>query len=91
MLNADDISQVKSEKDEWIKKAGCQQDAEIFHTTPSGIKIKNLYTPEDVSNLDYLKDLGFPGSYPYTRGVYPTMYLGRPWTLRLFSGFATPE
>ena len=48
-----------------------------------------LYTPRDTASLDYLRDLGFPGEYPFTRGVYETMYLGRPWTMRQFSGFGS--
>jgi len=61
-----------------------------FETT-SGIIIKRLYTPEDVKNLDYLKDLGFPGQFPFTRSLHATMYRGRLWTMRQFSGFATAE
>ena len=60
-------------------------------TTVSGAPVKPLYTPEDVGDLDYLRDLGFPGDYPFTRGVYPTMYRGRPWTMRPFAGFGTPR
>ena len=58
---------------------------------PSNIPIKRLYTPEDVAYHDEVDDAGFPGEYPYLRGVYPTMYRGRPWTMRMFSGFGTPE
>jgi methylmalonyl-CoA mutase N-terminal domain/subunit len=58
-------------------------------TTVSGEEVEPLYTPADVEHLDYLEDLGFPGQYPYTRGVYPTMYRGRFWTMRQFSGFGT--
>jgi methylmalonyl-CoA mutase N-terminal domain/subunit len=57
----------------------------------SGIKIKPVYGPEDVKHLDYHKDLGEPGEYPFTRGIYPTMYRGRLWTFRQYSGFATAE
>jgi methylmalonyl-CoA mutase, N-terminal domain len=57
----------------------------------SGIEIKELYCPEDVSNLDYARDLGNPGEFPFTRGIHPTMYRGRLWTMRQFAGFATPE
>ncbi len=57
----------------------------------SGITLKRIYTPEDVTDLDYSRDLGMPGEYPYTRGVYPTMYRGRPWTMRMFSGFGTAD
>ncbi|MFY9385740.1 MAG: methylmalonyl-CoA mutase family protein [Dethiobacteria bacterium] len=55
--------------------------------TVSGKEIKDLYTPRDVEGLDYLRDLGFPGTYPFTRGVQANMYRGRLWTMRQFSGF----
>ncbi|MEN3047198.1 MAG: methylmalonyl-CoA mutase family protein [Candidatus Caldarchaeales archaeon] len=61
-----------------------------FETT-SGIEVKPLYTPLDVSWLDYETDLGFPGEYPYTRGVYTSMYRSKVWTMRMFAGFGTPE
>ncbi|SHH39201.1 acyl-CoA mutase large subunit family protein [Thermosipho atlanticus] len=57
----------------------------------SGYEIKRLYTPIDVSDLDYEKDLGFPGQFPFTRGVQPTMYRGRFWTMRQYAGFGTAE
>lgn len=60
-------------------------------TTGGGIPLKRIYTPEDVNNTDYAKDLGFPGEYPFTRGVQPTMYRGRFWTMRQYAGFATAE
>ena len=55
------------------------------------VKHKNLYTPLDLEGFDYERDLGFPGEYPYTRGVQPTMYRGRLWTMRMYAGFATAE
>lgn len=55
----------------------------------SGIPIKRLYTPEDAEALDYMRDMGFPGEYPFLRGVHATMYRGRLWTMRLFAGFGT--
>ncbi len=58
--------------------------------TVSGVPVDRLYTPEDVP-LDYERDLGFPGEYPFTRGVQPTMYRGRLWTMRQYAGFATAE
>lgn len=60
-------------------------------STSSDIEIKRLYTPLDVKELDYVEDLGFPGEYPFTRGVQPTMYRGRLWTMRQYAGFATAE
>lgn len=55
------------------------------------LKYNRLYTPLDIEGFDYEKDLGFPGEYPYTRGVQPTMYRGRFWTMRMYAGFATAE
>lgn len=57
----------------------------------SGVPLRRLYSPVDNAGNNYEKDLGLPGEYPYTRGVYPTMYRGRPWTMRMFSGFGTAE
>jgi methylmalonyl-CoA mutase N-terminal domain/subunit len=57
--------------------------------TSSGIEIADLYTPADVAGLDEVRDLGRPGEYPFTRGVQPTMYRGRFWTMRQYAGFAT--
>ncbi len=59
--------------------------------TVSNEEIKRLYTPDDIQDLDYERDLGYPGLFPYTRGVYPTMYRGRLWTMRQFAGFGGPE
>ena len=80
----------------WEKKTLAQslsrakERAPTFETT-SNIGIKRLYTPEDASDIDYGRDLGFPGEYPFTRGVQPTMYRGRLWTMRQYAGFATAE
>jgi len=60
-------------------------------TTISGKKIKELYTPLDLDGFDHLRELGLPGEYPYTRGIHPTMYRDRLWTMRQFSGFGTAE
>ncbi|MBI3896003.1 MAG: methylmalonyl-CoA mutase family protein [Acidobacteria bacterium] len=60
-------------------------------TTLSGVPIKGLYTPQDLEDFRTERDLGKPGEFPYTRGVYATMYRGKFWTMRQFSGFATPE
>lgn len=59
--------------------------------TTSSEPIKRLYTPLDVADLDYVRDLGNPGEYPYTRGIHATLYRGKPWTMRLFSGFGSAE
>src|SRR5437016_2624161 len=59
--------------------------------TTSGVPIHRLYTPVENASLDYMRDLNLPGEYPYTRGVQPTMYRARPWTMRMFAGFGTAE
>jgi methylmalonyl-CoA mutase N-terminal domain/subunit len=60
-------------------------------TTISGRPVERLYTAEDVARLDYARDLGDPGAFPYTRGIHPTGYRGKLWTMRQFAGFGTPE
>lgn len=60
-------------------------------STVSDVEVNRLYTPIDTEELDYNEDLGYPGEYPYTRGVQPTMYRGRLWTMRQYAGFATAE
>jgi methylmalonyl-CoA mutase N-terminal domain/subunit len=62
----------------------------VFKTT-SGIEMKRLFSPLDTEDTDYCEDLGFPGEFPFTRGVQPTMFRGRLWTMRQYAGFATPE
>ena len=57
----------------------------------SGIKVKPVYTPEDLKDLDYAQEIGSPGEYPFTRGIHPLMYRKRPWTMRQYSGFGTAK
>jgi len=59
--------------------------------TLSGIPVEPIYTPEDIAGIDLEEDVGYPGSYPYTRGVQPSMYRGKLWTMRMFAGFGTAE
>lgn len=75
--------------DEKVSSSARQRDA--LFTSISGEEVDLLYTPEDIADLDYERDLGFPGEFPYTRGVRSNMYRGRLWTMRQFSGFGTPE
>ncbi|MEO0160105.1 MAG: methylmalonyl-CoA mutase family protein, partial [candidate division WOR-3 bacterium] len=72
----------------WLEKRKNFKDiSRPSYRTISGIEIKDIYTPKDIENLNYLEDLGFPGEYPYTRGVYYNMYRGKIWTMRMFAGF----
>src|SRR5918994_6096503 len=80
----------KGARDRWedAYSRGPERDAEF--STMSGVPIKPLYTPDDVEG-DYDGKLGYPGEYPYTRGVYSNMYRGRLWTIRQFAGFGDAE
>jgi methylmalonyl-CoA mutase N-terminal domain/subunit len=91
-----DVEEIKKKREEWdksclqpyLKKGGERE--EKFENL-SWIEIGRIYDPSDIEHLDFLKDVGYPGDYPFTRGVYPTMYRGRFWTMRQFSGFGTAE
>ncbi|MBI3968273.1 MAG: methylmalonyl-CoA mutase [Chloroflexi bacterium] len=76
-------------KQRWLAKATSRPVRPA--QTHSGLDVDLLYTPEDVAGLDYERDLGFPGEYPFTRGIQTTMYRGRLWTMRMYSGFGTAE
>jgi methylmalonyl-CoA mutase N-terminal domain/subunit len=78
-------------RNRYARAAADSRSPKKVFSTVSGRKIKELYTPVDLAGLDYLRDLNFPGAYPYTRGVHATMYRGRIWTMRQFSGFGTAE
>jgi methylmalonyl-CoA mutase N-terminal domain/subunit len=81
---------LKRRCEEWERKAeGYSGLRDISFDTISGLPLKLMYTPNDTAHIDYERDLGFPGEYPYTRGVHPNMYRGRLWTMRQFSGFGT--
>lgn len=79
----------KATKD--LREKGATAERDVKFTTVSGTPINRLYSPEDLNNVDIDKELGQPGSPPYTRGIYPTMYRERLWTMRQFSGFGTAE
>ena len=82
------MTSIKEAKEEWETQE-FRERQDLF-TTLSGIPVSRLYTPADV-DIDYVHDLGFPGEYPFIRGVYPTVYRGRLWTMRQYAGFATAE
>jgi methylmalonyl-CoA mutase N-terminal domain/subunit len=96
MFDHKTLKKLAAERDRWEETTLQQATArrperrEEFVTT-SSTPVGRLYTPLDVADMDYMRDLGFPGEYPYTRGVHPTMYRGRLWTMRMFAGFGTAE
>jgi methylmalonyl-CoA mutase N-terminal domain/subunit len=95
MLREDKLKEVEEEKRRWVEdlsKILCETPERLPRfTTVSDLEIKGLYTPEDIKDIDYLREVGFPGVYPFTRGVQPSMYRGRLWTMRMFSGLGGPE
>ncbi len=74
-----------------VKALDRSGERQTVFTTESGIPVKRLYAPQDLDDMDYNRDIHYPGEYPYTRGVYPNMYRGRLWTMRQYAGFGTAE
>lgn len=95
MYEKEKLDQIKENVERFDEKAKAslvknpERQAE-FHTT-SGEVIQRLYTPADIADIDYEEEIGYPGQYPYTRGVQNTMYRGKYWTMRMYAGFATAE
>lgn len=89
----DNLAKHKKEWEEKILNKVLDKGHERYEKflTGSNIEVDRMYTELDIQELDYLRDLGFPGDYPYTRGIYPTMYRGRLWTMRQYAGFGTAE
>ncbi len=96
MYKEEEMNQINEQRKTWEKNTlnktldRFPERKESF-VTGSGKEIERLYSPEDISEIDYNRDLNFPGQYPYTRGVQPTMYRGRFWTMRQYAGFGTAE
>ncbi|HEY5132499.1 MAG TPA: methylmalonyl-CoA mutase family protein, partial [Candidatus Krumholzibacteriaceae bacterium] len=88
-MKKDARSEFEKGKRRWELSFESEPVQDIDFTTVSAEAVNPLYGPDDTADLDYSLDLGFPGEYPFTRGVYPTMYRGRYWTMRQFSGFGT--
>ena len=84
-------NEFQKKKEEYFEKVKEMKTTGMKFTSVSGEEVKPLYTPDDVKDLDYMRDLNFPGEYPYTRGIHANQYRGRLWTMRQFAGFGTPE
>jgi len=84
------LDEIKKEKGRWEKAMLAKNPVSPARTT-SGINLDMVYTPSELEDFDYLRDLGFPGEFPFTRGVYPTMYRGNLWSMRQYAGFADAE
>jgi methylmalonyl-CoA mutase, N-terminal domain len=95
-FNASNLAKLKRQESKWKSQilkpwTGTSPERKKEFRNPSNIPIQRLYTPGDVAYHNEAEQSGLPGEYPYLRGVYPTMYRGRLWTMRMFSGFGTPE
>jgi methylmalonyl-CoA mutase, N-terminal domain len=92
MFEPNSLESIKRAKAEWNDHAGkVEKRPNVKFTTVSGEPIETLYTPDNIQNINFLSDIGFPGEFPYTRGVHRNMYRGKLWTMRQFAGFGTPE
>ncbi|CAI49251.1 methylmalonyl-CoA mutase subunit A [Natronomonas pharaonis DSM 2160] len=89
MFDEEDLETIREERKRWASETHDDSERRERFATVSNREVDRLYTPADVADLDYAADLGYPGEPPYTRGVYPTMYRGRTWTMRQFAGFGT--
>ena len=91
LFDKETLEQLKEERRQWeettVRKSQQRLPEQDNLITTSGVPINRVYTPQDNESLDY----SLPGEYPYTRGVQPTMYRAKPWTMRMFAGFGTAE
>jgi len=96
MFNPHKLKEIEAQEKQWQREA-LAKTLERFperkkeFKTDSNINLERVYTPRNVQNMDYAKELAFPGEYPFTRGIYPTMYRGRFWTMRQYAGFGTAQ
>ena len=91
MYSPEDLAKIQEDQERWQEKTAARPQRKPAFKTPSQIPLEPLYTPAHLAQTDYLADIGFPGGYPYLRGVHPTGYRGRLWTMRMFAGYGLPE
>jgi len=96
MFNEEELSKIKKTRENWEEKVlnktleKTPESKKEFKSV-SGAAVERIYNPEDIADIDYDSEIGYPGQYPFTRGCQPTMYRGKPWTMRMYAGFATAE
>lgn len=95
MSREEKLHEIRQRKDKWDKETVFKSFDRLpekgEYATSSDLKVERIYTPLELEGFDYLRDLGFPGEYPLIRGVYPTMYRARLWTMRQYAGFGTAK
>src|SRR5437870_4818851 len=91
MLDKQQMAELDERERAWRERTEDAEERLPRFTTTSGLPIRRVYTPTDIPDFDYLRDLGLPGEYPFTRGNHPAGYRSRLWTQRLFAGFGSAE
>ena len=91
MLSPEDIKRLKEEETRWREENAAASQLKPDYKTPSQIPVEQVYTPSNLEQTDYIQDIGLPGEHPFRRGVHPTGYRSRLWTMRMFAGFGTAE
>jgi len=96
MFNPQKMKHIRAQEEEWERGVLAKtlerfQERKKQFKTDSNILLERVYIPTNIQNLDYSRDVAFPGEYPFTRGIYPTMYRGRLWTMRQYAGFGTAQ
>ena len=91
MFSPEDIERLKEDEASWREKNASAPQLKANYGTTSDIPVEQVYTPSDLHDTDYLRDMGLPGEYPFLRGIHPSGYRGRLWTMRMFAGFGTAE
>jgi methylmalonyl-CoA mutase N-terminal domain/subunit len=90
MLGPEELKRARQAEEAWRQEtAGASEEPRLYRTL-SGLPVERAYTPAHLAGDDYLRDIGLPGQYPFTRGIHPTGYRGKLWTMRMFAGFGTP-
>ena len=91
MSSEEDIGKLREAQARWRERHSSSPRRKASYETPSQIPVDEVYTPADLEGVDYFRDMGLPGEYPFLRGVYPTGYRGRLWTMRMFAGYGTAK
>ncbi|PKB78946.1 MAG: methylmalonyl-CoA mutase [SAR202 cluster bacterium Io17-Chloro-G9] len=91
MFSPEELEQLRKRGAQWRQKIAARPQRRPSFDTPSQIPVETTYTPEDLAETEYLKDLGLPGEFPYLRGIHATGYRERLWTMRMFAGFGLPQ
>ena len=91
MISPEELEKLKRRESSWREQSASASEGKASYKTPSQIDVDRVYTPSNMQDTDYLAEVGLPGEYPYLRGIHPTGYRGRLWTMRMFAGFGRPE